>query len=226
MPRTQLTTREIGSVQRDDLDVTTAGQAVVRKIIAGTNITISQTGVDNGTGDVTINASSSGGATENWVALTANFTLGNVNTVQAVFPAANDVVALDATSTYFFEAVYDITTGTTTKITRTVFAYTGTLTSGYYQTTWYASAANGIATASSLSSTSTITTAKDINTTNTTVHNRIRLRGVIRTNTAGNLTPQIQFSAAPGGTNTMNANSYFRIWKAGTNTAQFGGSWS
>jgi len=49
-----------GSVQRKDLDVSTPGQAVVRRIIAGTNISIGSTGIDSGTGDVTINAS--GGA--------------------------------------------------------------------------------------------------------------------------------------------------------------------
>lgn len=50
-----------GSVERTDLNTTSAGKAVVAKIIAGTNITISQTGVDNGTGDVTINATGGGG---------------------------------------------------------------------------------------------------------------------------------------------------------------------
>ena len=43
-----------GEVWRDDLNTTTPGQAVVRKIIAGTGVNISETGVDTGTGDVTI----------------------------------------------------------------------------------------------------------------------------------------------------------------------------
>ena len=45
-----------GAIQRDDLDVSTAGQAVIRKVIAGTNISLTYTGTDSGTGDVTINA--------------------------------------------------------------------------------------------------------------------------------------------------------------------------
>lgn len=61
MGRTQFSSREIGNVQRNDFDIITSGQAVITKILAGTNITISQTGVDSGTGDVTINASISGG---------------------------------------------------------------------------------------------------------------------------------------------------------------------
>ena len=58
MPVTGLRGRQIldGDVLRNDLNITTSGSAVIRRIIAGTNITISSTGVDTGTGDVTINA--------------------------------------------------------------------------------------------------------------------------------------------------------------------------
>lgn len=57
MAVTQLTGKVIkdGSVQRADLDTTTAASAVITKVIAGSNITISSTGVDSGTGDVTVN---------------------------------------------------------------------------------------------------------------------------------------------------------------------------
>ena len=55
MSKTQVTSREIGFVQRNDFDIITTGQSVIAKIIAGTNITISSTGVDAGTGDVTVN---------------------------------------------------------------------------------------------------------------------------------------------------------------------------
>lgn len=43
------------SVYREDLNVSTTGKAVIRKIIAGERIEISETGVDSGTGDVIIN---------------------------------------------------------------------------------------------------------------------------------------------------------------------------
>lgn len=46
-----------GSIQRVDLDTTTTGLAVVTKIVAGTNVSISSSGIDPGTGDVTINVS-------------------------------------------------------------------------------------------------------------------------------------------------------------------------
>lgn len=57
MPITQLNKNQINSVDRDDFDTTTPGKAVITKIIQGTGITISSTGADPGTGDVTINAS-------------------------------------------------------------------------------------------------------------------------------------------------------------------------
>lgn len=49
-----------GSVIRYALNTTTPNQAVIRKIIAGNGITISSTGVDPGTGDVTISIDVSG----------------------------------------------------------------------------------------------------------------------------------------------------------------------
>jgi hypothetical protein len=42
------------TVQRQDLDVSTVGQAVATKIVQGSGIALSSTGADSGTGDVTI----------------------------------------------------------------------------------------------------------------------------------------------------------------------------
>ena len=75
---TQITTREVGSVQRNDMDVVTSGQAVITKLVAGTGISLSSTGADAGTGDVTVNvAVVSGrvpfGNTSGVMATSANF---------------------------------------------------------------------------------------------------------------------------------------------------------
>ena len=61
MARTQITGASIadGKVYREDLNTQTPGKAVVTKIIAGSGVTISGTGIDEGTGDVTIDATSS-----------------------------------------------------------------------------------------------------------------------------------------------------------------------
>lgn len=48
-----------GSIQRRDLDITTVGQSVIRKLIAGQGVIIgANTGADQGTGDVTITSGS------------------------------------------------------------------------------------------------------------------------------------------------------------------------
>lgn len=84
MGATQLSTRQLGasSVNKDDIDTTTTGKALVTKLVAGTNISFSSTGVDAGTGDVTINASAAsfdGGTTANDVEIT-NSTKGIILT--------------------------------------------------------------------------------------------------------------------------------------------------
>ena len=57
MARTEVKSHQIkdGQVKRPDLNTTETGEAVVRKVVAGTNVTLSSTGVDSGTGDVTVN---------------------------------------------------------------------------------------------------------------------------------------------------------------------------
>jgi hypothetical protein len=45
-----------GTIARADLNTGTTGQAVVAKILQGTNVTLTSTGADAGTGDVTISA--------------------------------------------------------------------------------------------------------------------------------------------------------------------------
>lgn len=56
MPVTNIRGQQIlnATIQREDLDITTASKAVVAKIVQGTGISLSSTGVDSGTGDVTI----------------------------------------------------------------------------------------------------------------------------------------------------------------------------
>jgi hypothetical protein len=44
------------TVQRQDLDTSTVGQAVVTKLVQGSGITLSSTGADSGTGDVTVSS--------------------------------------------------------------------------------------------------------------------------------------------------------------------------
>ncbi|MFZ5985499.1 MAG: hypothetical protein ACOYWZ_00010 [Bacillota bacterium] len=61
MAKTEIRSEQIldTSVTRSDLNTATIGNAVITKLIAGTNVNIGSTGVDTGTGDVTVNVNNS-----------------------------------------------------------------------------------------------------------------------------------------------------------------------
>lgn len=65
MSKTELTTDLLGtnSVTRQDLDTSTSSRAVVAKVLVGDFVSESQTGVDTGTGDVTITLTAAAKAT-------------------------------------------------------------------------------------------------------------------------------------------------------------------
>ena len=75
------------TIQRVDLDTTTVGQAVVAKIIQGTNVALSSTGGDSGTGDVTISVPGGGvgpAGTNATTTTTASFTVPAVGSTVSV----------------------------------------------------------------------------------------------------------------------------------------------
>lgn len=72
-----------GSIQRSDHDTTTTGQATVTKLVQGTNVTLVSTGVDSGTGDVTISAPAAGVPAYTQV-ITSSFTVPSVGSTVVV----------------------------------------------------------------------------------------------------------------------------------------------
>lgn len=64
MGRTQFASENYGDglTKRPDVNINEAGSALIRKILAGAGINITFTGVDSGTGDVTIIATGAAGA--------------------------------------------------------------------------------------------------------------------------------------------------------------------
>ncbi len=124
MPVTGLRGRQIldGDVFRNDLNTTTSGSAVITKIIAGTNITISSTGVDAGTGDVTINATASGGGAT-WTkesvraATTANITLSGTQTIDGVVLGIGNRVLVKNQTTTSQNGIYVVASGSWTRAT-------------------------------------------------------------------------------------------------------------
>ena len=60
MSKTIVDASQVSKINSDSIDTTTTGKALSTKIVAGSNITINSTGVDVGTGEVTINSTGGG----------------------------------------------------------------------------------------------------------------------------------------------------------------------
>lgn len=150
-----------------------------------------------------------------------DFTLSAALGVQTAFPSTIDVVTLEANTAYAVKGRYFMTTGTTTtKTTAIAFLAAGglTITSMALAVRGYNAVANTPVTATNglymdrLASTVVTATA-------TTAGVIIEFEGTIRVNVGGTLTPQINFSANPGGTNLMKANSFIEFIPIGNGSS-------
>lgn len=162
-----------------------------------------------------------------FAAIQADLTLTNGNALQSAFPAANDLITLEATTTYRFRGVYIMTTGTTTHTTGMAFALAGgaTITSVEYTSIFSSAAANAVSTALSRKRNSGIGT-NIVAGTSAQAETVIEFEGVWRHNAAGTVNAQIIFSAAPGGTNLMKVGSFIEFIPIGSNTVAAVGQWS
>jgi hypothetical protein len=168
-------------------------------------------------------------ATQHFIALTTNYTGSDVSTAQQVFNSpAGGVITLPANTTYFLEGIYYITraAGTTSHTLSTLFALGGTLTSIAYTADTTSTTGNALGTVSRIYATAATATAVTAASTTATENITVVIKGIVRTNTAGSFTPQIQYSAAPGGAPTILANSYLRLLPIGNNTVASVGNWS
>gem|GEM_PF-3884739 len=194
------------------------------KLTSGTNLGTAEAGAIeyDGTAFYSTPVASARGVSPStqFCALTSDFTLTAASGVQSAFPTTCDVWTLAGSTSYFFEGMYIMTTGTTTtKTTALAFALGGgaSVTSIHYVATGWNSIADTTNTAQNTvwvdRVASTVLTA-----TATTAGVAIYFQGIIRMNAGGTVTPQIAFSASPGGTNLMKADSYIRFTPIGTNT--------
>jgi len=168
-------------------------------------------------------------ATQHFIALTTNYTGSDVSTAQQVFNSpAGGVITLPAGTTYFLEGIYYITraAGTTSHTLSTLFALGGTLTSIAYTADTTSTTGNALGTVSRIYATAATATAVTAASTTATENITVVIKGIVRTDTAGSFTPQIQYSAAPGGAPTILANSYLRLLPIGNNTVASVGNWS
>jgi len=160
-------------------------------------------------------------------ALSADATGSNSNTAQPWFPTSGSVTVAGNTL-YRFEGILELirSAGTTSHTTGLLFAGTATLTSLQYHAdvntgdteTTVTEARTGIRV-------STNTTVKAASSLASEVIS-ISVRGLIRINAAGTLTPQFIYSSAPGGAPTIKANSYFLMQSLGSGSLQQIGTWS
>ena len=151
----------------------------------------------------------------------SNFTLSNSNIAQNAFPSTCDQFSLSANKTYFFKGKYLISNGATSHTTAIGWLLSSglTISSMEYVAKLFSSTSNGIATATSNVQVSG-STSKVLNATSTAVTTTIEFEGVLRCTVAGILTPQLTFSAAPGGTNIMKIGSHIELTEIGSNTIQ------
>jgi hypothetical protein len=152
--------------------------------------------------------------------------LNNSSAAQNVFAAANDVLTLAAATTYFFDCLYFINTGTTTHTTATGFVASSAFTSINYLAELWSTTAGTISTTAPSVLDVNVSTATVLNATSVAPRTTIRCNGIIRTNLASTITPQITFSAGPTGTCEVAVNSFFRIWPVGSNTVAAVGGWA
>lgn len=153
-----------------------------------------------------------------------DFTLVTTSGVQSAFPTTGDVWTLAATTGYFFEGMYLITHTTTTCTCAMAFASGGggSVTSiAYNVISVIQAAANAAPAAASMTYVNQISTTVVAAT--STDGWCIRFQGILRTNAAGTITPQVNWSAnttAP----VMKVNSFIKFTPYGTNTVNILGN--
>ena len=201
------------------------------KMTSGTNLTTPSAGAFEYDGKCFYATTANGRClipSEHFAMIASTRTISNVNTAQNVFDSANDAITLASNTAYMFEGFYRIISGTTTHTTNMSFSEASVGTFG----SWYWLAVNHGAAAGSVSraqDTVVFTSAAGgaTNSTSVSALTTIWFRGVVETTTDGvSVTPQITFSAAPGGTNQIGVGSFIRFTPIGTDTAQSVGPWA
>ncbi|CAB4194624.1 hypothetical protein UFOVP1264_79 [uncultured Caudovirales phage] len=197
------------------------------------NNTLALSGTDSTTLTMPAYTTSVPGA-DFWYAPSANVTLSTVATAQSIFGLTNGV-ALAATSVYAFEAYIAVSSAesVTSHTLNLGFAYSGTLTNidyGYlhqYNTTSFAALTptGGFMGFAAVATTTPIQPAVAVA---ATYYHLIRVSGVIRTTTAGNLNPQLTWTVAPTAAPVVQRGSWIKLKTLGSAsaTATSFGTWS
>lgn len=160
-------------------------------------------------------------------ALSSNDTGSNGTSAQAWFPTAGGVTVTGDT-TYRMEGTLHLirSAGTTSHTTSLLFGGTATLTSIRYRA--YCNTgdvATNLAVNQTTMSVATATVVKAAST-SATEEIIVSVDGIVRINAAGTFIPQYQYSVAPGGAPTVQANSFFKLTRIGSGSFVAQGTWA
>lgn len=137
-----------------------------------------------------------------------------------------DVFTLAANSTYRVRGEWIVNTGATTHTTAIAWSLSSAVVSFFeYLVLLWSGAANAIVTTQSTVHVSGVA-SKVLNATSTAVYTLIKFEGIMVVTTGGTVTPQINFSANPTGTNLMKAGSWTSFERLGDNTFTLSGGWA
>jgi hypothetical protein len=216
----------------------TAGSASQAPVVltAGTNTSVISAGAVEYNGSVFFASPAAGQrgllSAEYLVTLASNYTGNDNASAQKVFNVPTDgAVAILANTTYMIEGLYIIAPAINfnAESLQTLFALSGgaTLTSIRY----VADVSTGLANASTAIKRTQIATAGAVTVTDAApggaaTNFTVQIRGIIRTNTAGTLTPQFQFTGTPGSAPVVQANSFFRLVPVGSGSTTTIGAWT
>jgi hypothetical protein len=162
-----------------------------------------------------------------YCALSTTRSLSSTTSAQSIF---NVGLPLAASTTYEYEMFvqFDYLPGGTTITVSDLFAYTGTITSASaaYQ---YSSNATSYVTGSAINHkfSESVTSGTSIVSSSSGQYVVYVKRGLVRTNAAGTLTPQLQMSTTTGLATPplITTNSYIRLIPVGSNTVNAVGAW-
>ena len=216
----------------------TSGSASQAPVVltAGTNTSVAAAGAVEYNGSVFFASPAAGQRgllpAEYLVALASNYTGNDNASAQKVFNVPTDgAVAVLANTTYMIEGLYIIAPAINfnAESLQTLFSLDGgaTLTSIQY----VADVSTGLANASTALKRTQVATAGAVTVTDAAPGGAatnfvVQIRGIIRTNTAGTLTPGFRFTGTPGSAPVVQANSFFRLVPVGSGSTTTIGAWT
>jgi hypothetical protein len=139
--------------------------------------------------------------------------LTNGTANQSVFASANDSISLPALSSWLIQGSYVIASGTTSHTTAINFLETGLGGNGtcHFRALSAPVVSYGAATRSQDATAFNTSVGGAVNSTSGSALTTIQFEGVYTCLDSVTFTPQVKFSAAPGGTNLTKAGSYLKL---------------